>query len=205
MVLEASRLEEMLVENMRSYLADGKSSDELKAQRLQELCSTLNWFFSALVRGHEKWNRFHWLDGVIALSVEVKPDNEMALDGYIFVGRERRDEFMMEPFSASLQVSETGGVCALIESHVGMQVDHSPQSRTLFHVPRDGKWSPTLGSLRLSHRKTRKGSLGALESLRFLFRLGDGYRFACIADFEPCKTADGNVLAEFADLGRDQL
>ncbi len=59
MSLEPSQLEGMLVKNIRSYLADYKSSDELEAQRLQELCSTLTWFFTALVRGHEKQNQFY--------------------------------------------------------------------------------------------------------------------------------------------------
>jgi hypothetical protein len=84
MALDAKQLEEMLVGNLRSYLADYKSSDELEAKRLQELCSTLNWFCYVLVRDHEKWNRFDSVDGVVALSVEVRSDNELALDGYIF-------------------------------------------------------------------------------------------------------------------------
>ena len=108
MTLDANRLEEMLVRDVRSYLADHKSSEELEAKQLQELCSTLNWFFYALVRDHEKWNRFDSVDGVVALSVEDRSDNELALDGYIFVfGRSRSSGFMMEPFSASLQIGET--------------------------------------------------------------------------------------------------
>ena len=110
MTLDANQLEEMLVGNARSYLADYESSDELEALRLRELCSTLNWFFLALVRDHEKWNRFDSVDGVVALSVEVKSSNELALDGYIFVfGRNPSRGFMMEPFSASLHIGETSG------------------------------------------------------------------------------------------------
>jgi hypothetical protein len=110
MTLDANQLEEMPVGDVRSYLADHKSSDELEPKRLQELCSTLHWFFYVLVRDHAKWNRFDSVDGVVALSVEVRSVNELALDGYIFVfGRNRSSGFMMEPFSASLQIGETSG------------------------------------------------------------------------------------------------
>ena len=109
MILEPSQLEEMLVGNVRSYLSDYKSSDVLESQRLQELCETLNRFFLALVREHEKWNHFHSVDGVVALSVEVRSADDLELEGYIFVfGGNRSRGFMMEPFSASLQIAETG-------------------------------------------------------------------------------------------------
>jgi hypothetical protein len=109
MPLQANQLEEMLVENVRSYLADYQSSDELEARRLQQLCSTLTWFFSALVRGHEKRDQFYGIDDVVALSVEVRPHSELALKGYAIVYQYKQvRKFMMEPFSASLQLAEMG-------------------------------------------------------------------------------------------------
>jgi hypothetical protein len=109
MSLTPNQLEAMLVENIRSYLADYKTSDEVEALRLRELCETLNWFFLALVREHEKWSRFHSVDGVVALSVELRSVKELALDGYIFVfGEKRTGGFMMEPFSATLRIKEAG-------------------------------------------------------------------------------------------------
>ena len=110
MALDAKQLEQMLVRDVRPYLGDFKSSDELEAKRLQELCETLNWFFYVLVKDHEKWNRFDSVDGVVALSVEVRSASQLALDGYIFVfGRSRSSGFMMEPFSALIRIDETRG------------------------------------------------------------------------------------------------
>src|SRR5215469_6661272 len=55
-------------------------------------------------------------------------------------------------------------------------------------------------------RTAKKGRLRApLILLRLLFGLRDGYGFAGVADFKSGKTADGDVLAQLADLGRDQL
>ena len=109
MALQPDELEAMLAENVRAYLADYKTSEQLEAQRLQELCETLNWFFLAIVREHERWNRYHSVDGVVALSVEVRSANELALDGYIFVfGEKRTRGFMMEPFSATLRIVQAG-------------------------------------------------------------------------------------------------
>ena len=53
--------------------------------------------------------------------------------------------------------------------------------------------------------QNKRAPFGALELLRLLFRLRDGDSFARVPDFESRKAADGNVLAQLADLGCDQL
>src|SRR6266498_287327 len=88
-----------------------------------------------------------------------------------------------------------------------MRTDHSLPSHTQFQEGPHRGWSPKSGFLRLSQSKTTKeGHLSVpfhLLSLLFLLRDGDG--LAGVADLESRKSPDGNVLAQFADLGRDQL
>ena len=140
MTLDANQLEQMLVGNVRSYLADCKISDELEVKRLQELCSTLNWFFYVLVQHHEKWNRFDSVDGVVALSVEVRSANELALDGYIFVfGRNRSRGDMMEPFSASLEIGETSGRLRAYRIMCGDE--NRPFATVPYSVSRSPRWN----------------------------------------------------------------
>src|SRR5579864_1630505 len=56
------------------------------------------------------------------------------------------------------------------------------------------------------YRRLKKGTFRCpLKSLSLLFRLRDGDGLASVADLKSCESPDGNVLAQLADLRRDEL
>lgn len=103
-----SRLEAKLANDVRSYLSDYKSSDRIEAERLRELCSTLARFFGELVRGHEKWNRFYWVDDFAPLLAKVEAGSEVALDGLLIRGQQKQSSEWTEPLLASPKIPAVG-------------------------------------------------------------------------------------------------
>ena len=100
-----SKLEAILAKNVQSYLADYKSGDRIEAERLRELCSTLARFLGELVRGHENWSRFYWVDDIAPLSVKVDSSSKIVVDGLLIWGQEKQSYEWREPLLASLKIA----------------------------------------------------------------------------------------------------
>jgi len=106
-----SFLESKLAAFVRSYVQASRDNDPSQDEALRWTCSALEWLLEGLLRGSEGWRG--WVDGVYP-ATDMLPDSvnvisavELDLRGSALWGESARGPFWMEPFFASVRISET--------------------------------------------------------------------------------------------------
>jgi hypothetical protein len=93
---------------VRSYIRARGHGDESEAHELRSVCSGLARFLGQLFTGHEKWSHYHRVDSVLPGLAAVVSDEELSVLGSMIWGENGRTQQWVEPFFASLRVSESG-------------------------------------------------------------------------------------------------
>jgi len=82
--------------------------DESEAHELRSVCSVLARLLGQLLAGHGQWSRYHWVDSVLPSLAAVVSDEELSILGSMIWGENGSTQQWVEPFFASLRVSESG-------------------------------------------------------------------------------------------------
>jgi len=89
--------------------------DEFEAQELRSVCSGLARLLGQLLEGRENWSRYMWVDGVLPSLAAVVSPEELSILGLMIWGEKGRTQQWVEPFFASVRVSES---CELLGYHI---------------------------------------------------------------------------------------
>jgi hypothetical protein len=82
--------------------------DEFEAHELRSVCAGLARLLGKLLEGHENWSRYHWVDSVLPKLATVVSDEELTILGFMIWGQRKQTQQWVEPFFASVRVSESG-------------------------------------------------------------------------------------------------
>jgi len=92
--------------DVQSYVRAHGRADESEQRELLSICSGLARLVGQLLEGHEKWNRYHWVDSVLPTLAAVVSDKEVSVLGYMIWGTKGSGQQWLEPFFASVRASE---------------------------------------------------------------------------------------------------
>ena len=109
------KLEEILAQDLQSYLRDCGSVDEADQQQLRAVCSTLARILGQLLQGNEKWSVYYWVDAILPISTTAD-SGELKIYGLMIWGQSKQTQQWVEPFLGSVRLSETGNrvICRLM-------------------------------------------------------------------------------------------
>jgi hypothetical protein len=105
---EENAAQSILARDARSYIGARGRGDESEEHELRSACSGLARFLGQLLAGHEKWSRYYWVDSVLPSLAAVVSDEELSVLGSMIWGENGRTQQWVEPFFASLRVSQRG-------------------------------------------------------------------------------------------------
>ena len=89
----------MVARDVRSYICAHERADESEEHALRSVCSGLARLLAQLLEGHEKWNRYQWVDSVLPTLAAVVSDKEVSVVGYMIWGTKGSGRQWLEPFS----------------------------------------------------------------------------------------------------------
>lgn len=115
----------LLADDIATYLSSNDQTSPLTSETIKEACATLEFLFSDLFEGDEKW-KGQWVDGVIPRVVEVTPGDTVRILGQaILVTAE--DEWSLRPVFADLSLTKLSTArLASDETAVPYQRDRPP-------------------------------------------------------------------------------
>ena len=96
----------MVARDVRSYIRAHGRADESEEHALRSVCSGLARLLAQLLEGHEKWNRYHWVDSVLPSRAAVVSAEELTVLGSMIWGAKGVRHQWIEPFFASVSASE---------------------------------------------------------------------------------------------------
>jgi hypothetical protein len=67
-------------------------ADESEAQELRSVCSGAARLLGQLLEGHEKWSRYHWVDGVLPSLAAVVSGEELSVLASMIWGEKGRTQ-----------------------------------------------------------------------------------------------------------------
>lgn len=102
----------MVARDVRSYIRSHGRADESEERALRSVCSGLARLVDQLLEGHEKWNRYQWVDSVLPSMTAVVSDEEVSVLGSMIWGAKGSGRQWVEPFFASVRASEDENLLA---------------------------------------------------------------------------------------------
>ena len=112
---DSSDLESKLAGFVRSYInVSGRGDCPERQAALRSVCSALEWLLGGLLQKHEV-GRFYLVDGIIPAQdmlpdpVKVLSPVELTVRGLAICVENVRGSWWIEPFFASLQISDVSG------------------------------------------------------------------------------------------------
>lgn len=126
---EENVLQSIVAHDVRSYMRARGQRDDSEAHELRSVCSGLARLLGQLLEGHEKWSRYHWIDSVLPTLAAVVSDEELSVLGSMIWGEKGSTKQWVEPFFASVRVSESG------EELLGYQIMCGDTSTGLRKLP----------------------------------------------------------------------
>jgi hypothetical protein len=129
-----SYLESKLAAFVRSYISASRDRDSSEQQEaLRWTCCGLEWLLGGVLQGSQGWGG--WVDG-ISPAMDMLPDSvnvisavELSLRGSALWGKSARGPFWIEPFFASVRISET------VDEILSYELRFADAARGLGQVP----------------------------------------------------------------------
>jgi hypothetical protein len=92
-------LEEMLAQDVRSYLLVCGGREESERQQLRTVCATLARLLGQLLQGNEKWSVYYWVDDILPISTTVV-SGELKVQGLMIWGNANKHNCGSNHFQA---------------------------------------------------------------------------------------------------------